>query len=356
MISVIGAGPAGSFLAYQLAKKNHEVKVYEEHKEIGNPIQCSGVVTPELEKHLKIKKEIIINRIKKVRFYSPDGKFFETKIKPDYVFNRLKLDKYIAELAEKEGAKFINKRFLDFEKNSKKLKLKFNDSYEETDILVGADGPYSQVAKSAGLFKDRRYIIGTQARANIPLHDKDRVDIFLGYGEFGWLIPEDEYTARIGVVAEKNPKEDFDKLMKICNAKFLCYQSGMIPLYNPNIKTQKDNVYLIGDAASMVKAATHGSILYSTIAGKCLAKAIDEGKDYQNLWKKEIGFDLWLNLKIRNTLCNFSNEDYNKLVEYFSQEKLKDAFSEHVRDFPSKFIMKILLKEPRLLKYSLKAF
>jgi|SRR3989344_5694360 len=355
MISIIGAGPAGSFLAYQLAKKNHEVKIYEEHKEIGNPVQCSGVVTPALEEHLKIRKDIIVNRIKKIRFYSPDGKFFETKIRPDYVFNREKLDQYIAELAEKEGAKIINKRFLDFEKNSKKLKLKFNNSYEETDILVGADGPYSQVAKSAGLFKDRKYIIGTQARTVIPVHEKERVDIFLGYGEFGWLIPENEYTARIGVVAEENPKEDFDRLMKLTNARIINFQSGMIPLYNSKIQTQKDNVYLIGDAATMVKAATHGSIAYSAIAGKCLAEAIDKNKDYQMLWKKEIGLDLWLNLKIRNTLCKFSNAEYNKLVDYFSQDKLKNILSEHVRDFPSRFLLKILLKEPRLLRYSLKA-
>lgn len=355
MISIIGAGPAGSHLAYLLAKKGQEVTVYEEHKEIGNPIQCSGVITPALESHLKFPKSIIINRINQVRFYAPNGKFFDAKIKPDYVFNRGKLDKYIASIAEKAGAKFVTKRFIDLEKQNEKIKLKFNDGFSETDKLVGADGPYSQVAKSAGLLDNRKYIIGLQARAEIPEHEKDRVDIFLGYGEFGWLIPENEYTARIGVVSENNPKQDFDKLMQEIKAKFLGYQSGMIPLYNPKVKTQKNNVYLIGDAATMVKAATHGSILYSIIASKCLAKAIDENLDYQRLWKKQIGFDLWLNLKIRNTLCKFSKEDYNSLIKYFSNEKLNKLFSDYVRDFPSKFLLKMLIKEPRLLRYSLKA-
>jgi len=233
--------------------------------------------------------------------------------------------------------------------------LKFNDGFTETDKLIGADGPYSSVAKAAGLFENRKFITGMQARAKIKEHDKDVTDIFLGYGEFAWLIPENEYTARIGIVSEKDPSKEFNALMKKNGAKFICYQSGMIPLYNPKVKTEKDNVYLIGDAATMNKASSHGGILYSMLAGQCLSKAISEAKSYEDLWKNKLGFDLWLNLKIRNTLLKFQDKDYDKLVEYFSQDKLKSVLSEHVRDFPSRFIIKILLKEPRLLRYALKA-
>lgn len=37
MTSIIGAGPIGSYLAYLLAKNNQEVRIFEEHKEIGKP-------------------------------------------------------------------------------------------------------------------------------------------------------------------------------------------------------------------------------------------------------------------------------------------------------------------------------
>lgn len=353
MISIIGAGPAGSYTAYLLAKKNQEVTVYEADKKIGDPIQCSGVVTPEIEKILKINKEVIVNKIKKVKFISPDNNSFEVNIPNDYVYNRAELDRFIASLAEKEGVKFnLNHRFVNYEKKENKLKLKFENSYQETDILIGADGPYSKVAQSAGLFNNRKFITGIQARCKFNSEDKSKVQIYLGYGEFGWVIPEDEYTARIGVVSEKNPQNDFHKLIKNLNAEIINYQSGMIPLYDPKIKTQKENVYLIGDAATMVKASTHGSILYCLLTAQNLADAITEKKDYEKLWRKNIGFDLWLNLKIRNTLCKFSEKDYNKLVEYFSQEKLKNILSSHVRDFPSRFVLKLLFKEPRLLRFS----
>ena len=39
MITIIGGGPAGSYTGYLLAKKGFDVSIYEEHAEIGNPIQ-----------------------------------------------------------------------------------------------------------------------------------------------------------------------------------------------------------------------------------------------------------------------------------------------------------------------------
>ena len=354
-IAIIGGGPAGSFLAYSLAKEGKEVTVFEEHKEIGNPIQCSGVITQEIEKLISIPKSIIINKITKVRFYSPNGNFFETKIKPDYVFDRSKLDKYIASLAKKEGVKFeFNKKFINFEKEGKLLKLNFKNSSENTKILIGADGPFSTVAKAAGIFGKRDFIYGMQARAKIKNQEKNRVDIFLGYGEFGWSIPESKTVSRIGVVKEENPKEDFDKLVKKLKATIINYQSGMIPLYNHKLKTQKNNIYLIGDAATMVKASTHGGLLFSMLAAEDLKDSIINNKNYQKNWKRRLSKELWLNKKIRDTLKNFKDKDFNELVKLFSQNKLKKILEENVRDYPSKFLFKILIKEPRLLKFSKK--
>ena len=353
MISIIGAGPAGSFLAYKLAKSGKDVTLYEEHSQIGSPIQCSGVVTPAIDDIIHIKKEIIVNKIKKVRFIAPNNKDFEVKIKEDYVYDRGKLDRFFAEKAEEAGVEIkLNQRFQDFSKDKDGFKLKFEKAYSNAEILVGADGPFSKVAKSAGLFNNRKFITGLQVRAKTKnIDDKHTVNIHLGYGEFGWSIPEDEYTSRIGVVSEENPRLEFDKLMEVYKADIITHHSGMIPIYNPKIKTQQNNLYLIGDAATHVKGATHGSILYSLIVGEQLEKAINNNLNYEKLWRKKIGFDLWLNLKIRNTLKNFSNEDYNKLVNYFSSNKLKEILSSNVRDFPSKFIFKMLINEPRLLRF-----
>ena len=116
MISIIGAGPSGSYLAYLLAKEGKKVRVFEEHSEIGKPIQCTGLVTSAIEELIEIKDEFVVNKIRKVRVYAPDGNFVDFNLKKEnYVFDRNKFDKYVAELAMKEGAEFyLGKRFVDF--------------------------------------------------------------------------------------------------------------------------------------------------------------------------------------------------------------------------------------------------
>jgi len=55
MISIIGAGPAGSYLASLLKE---DVKIFDYKEKIGKPIQCTGVLTNKFQNHIKEKKFI----------------------------------------------------------------------------------------------------------------------------------------------------------------------------------------------------------------------------------------------------------------------------------------------------------
>ena len=57
MISIIGAGPVGCYLAYLLSKQGKQVQIFEEDSKIGRPIQCTGIVTSSINKIIKVKKE-----------------------------------------------------------------------------------------------------------------------------------------------------------------------------------------------------------------------------------------------------------------------------------------------------------
>ena len=54
-VLIIGAGPIGCYCGYLLAKKGFDVEIYEEHKEIGKPIGCTGIVTKKIKKYIKLK-------------------------------------------------------------------------------------------------------------------------------------------------------------------------------------------------------------------------------------------------------------------------------------------------------------
>ncbi len=355
MISIIGAGPAGSYLAYLLAKQGKEVSLFEDHSRVGVPIQCTGLVTSSIEEMIKIKKEFLINKIPKVRIVSPDGNYFELKFnKPNILFHRAKFDQYVAELAENAGVKIcLNHKFKDYKKPF--VSFENNKKYK-TDYLVGADGPASKVAQVSGLYNNRKFVIGMQARYTSNI-DKDTIEFWLDKQSFGWVVPESESIARIGIVAYSNHnlifKEFLNKLKK--KVTLIEYQSGLIPIYDPNVKTQKNEVYLLGDAATMVKATTYGGIIQGMQAAEELTKAIISNGNYEGMWRKRVGKELYLHLLIRKTLDKFSKEDCNELIEIASKQNVKYMLENFDRDFPSKFLLKLIFKEPRLLKYGLKA-
>lgn len=355
MISVIGAGPAGSYSAYQLAKKGHEVHIFEEHAVVGDPVQCTGILTGDFEGLIDVKKEFLMNKVDKVKVQSPNNEVSFNLQRPNFVLSRNGFDRHVSEMAVKAGAKLhLNSRFIDCAQG-KKIKLKFKDKAIETDYLIGADGPHSMVAKSAGIYGDRKFTLAFQANVK-GNYDKRLVDFFIGEGWFGWVVPENEEVARIGVSSYTKTRDYFDSLLKKTGGKVISMLSGPIPFYNPRLRTQKDNIYLVGDAATQVKTSTHGGIIPGMIAARELSVAITENKNYEKLWKKKIGKDLLIHLAIRKMMDNFKAKDCDKLINLMKQEKLKKIIEEFDREFPSKYAMKMLLKEPRLLSFALKSF
>lgn len=352
MISIIGGGPAGSYAGALLAK-HQDVTIYEDHKIIGKPIQCTGIITGNLDEAIKVPKELVLNKLSRVRVYSKN-EIVEFKLKrPNYVFDRCQFDQYIARLAEDNGVKFqYGRRFLEFNQNGK-IKMKFNNGdIKETDILVGADGPLSNVAKSAGLFNNRKFVVGLQIRAKIEC-EEDVFETFLGEGEgyFGWLVPENNKIARIGIAASNNPRAHFNEILELKKGEFMEDQSGPIPLYNPDVITEKGNVFLIGDAATMVKATTYGGILPGLIAALEMEKAITKGLSYETLWRERMGKDLLYHLRIRKILDKFSDRDYDELLKMVKKEKVKETIETYDREYPSKMLFKLVFNEPKLLRF-----
>ena len=62
-VCIIGGSIAGNYLCYLLSKTNLKVLVIEEHKEIGYPLQCAGILSQKLSKLIDLPKEIILNRV-----------------------------------------------------------------------------------------------------------------------------------------------------------------------------------------------------------------------------------------------------------------------------------------------------
>ncbi len=355
-IAVIGAGPAGSTVAYHLAKAGKEVHVFEEHKTIGKPIRCTGIVTSRISE-LAPTKKYVVNETREARIFSPDGKYagfhFSDK---NIIMCRTRFDRFLAQRAKKAGAHFhLEHRYLSHTGNSLQFKAKGKKKRLQADVIIGADGPDSGVAKSAGLYGRRQYFMGVQAVVKADI--ENIVEFHTGIGDFAWVVPESQEKARIGLCARTNANELFQAFLKkrlgrTYKRKVRSRQAGLIPVYDPRLPTQNGNTYLLGDAAGMVKATTAGGIIQGMVAAEELAESIISAGDYQKRWKARIGKDLYLHLLMRRVMDRFTEKDYNALISVFTKERNRRVLEEFERDYPTRYLFRLMFSEPRLAAYA----
>lgn len=354
-VVVVGAGPAGSMVAKELASQGHDVSVFEEHSCVGRPIACTGIVTKALFDFVK-KDNYLINELNGVNVISPKG---EKVLVPlhEYVICREKFDTFMMKEAVNHGAQyFTNHKFIGLnEKNNiaqlehkgKKIEIKY-------DILVGADGPFSAVGRMSGLTKDRKYYVGSQATVDGDFDQRTFYTFFgsdIAPGFFAWAVPESKNKARVGVATKKFVGKYFDVLRQRFNGNISERQAGPIPIYDGAKNVQKNNIFLVGDAAGLIKNTTGGGIITGIWSAKVLAESILENKDYSSSLAP-LRKELWIHEKLRNMLDCFSNDDYEQLVEVMKTPKIKEILKKYPREFPSKFVWKLAIADPRLALFA----
>ena len=72
-VIVVGGGPAGLHAATLLARQGWHVALFEEHREPGEPVHCTGVLAAEAYDELDIPREPVLNTLSQVRFFAPSG-------------------------------------------------------------------------------------------------------------------------------------------------------------------------------------------------------------------------------------------------------------------------------------------
>lgn len=360
MIRIIGAGPAGSYAAYLLARAGQEVTIYEEHKCIGEPVQCTGIVTSSIREHIGIRESIILNEIQKARVIAKNDDSVEFRFsEPNLILDRARFDKFMALKAIESGAYMMTEHKFIYASNDE-IGLKTPEGWVTARYshLIGADGPGSHVARSTGLFENRRFWTGIQARVN--LENDNCIEFYPDIAKFAWVVPESKRIARIGLLATGKTRECMDAFMRdrigygLDSKDILDIQAGVVPIYDRKISTQKNRVYLLGDAAAQVKATTGGGIVPGLIAAECLADSILNAKDYEKEWRRRLGFGLWLHRSVRDVLDRFSPDDYESLINLCNTKKAKAILESNDRDKLPSFFFKLMLAQPRLLKFSSK--
>ncbi len=309
---VVGAGPSGLLCAKEAAARGAKVTVYEEHKTIGEPVQCTGLISKKgLDKLDVDYKDSIINKCRGARFYSRGGQELEIKKKENValVINRTKLDSIIAEEAQSEGAKIILGKHWDGKCD------------------VAANGPLSKWAPK------RKYIHAYQVTAELE-KETDFVEIHWTPDFFAWMVPINDKQCRVGIgVKEGNPQKNLMVWLHAHKMKleYTDETSALIPMFD-NKPAVQNGVCLVGDAAAHVKATTGGGVAIGGFNARICGAVLGQDRNpmiYEQLWRKEYGKDLDMHRKIREVLNQIPVDEMEEIFALAKQEKLNKVIERH---------------------------
>ncbi|TFH05295.1 MAG: NAD(P)/FAD-dependent oxidoreductase [Candidatus Thorarchaeota archaeon] len=330
---IIGGSAIGNFLAYKLTQKGLKPIVIEEDDQIGQPIQCTGLVSDKINKFEKLPKDITKNKLSSARIHFPDGN--NLKINGNEILiNRESFDKFWYEKAREGGADYLlGERLIKFVTAdivyAKTTKRKF-----KTDMLIGCDGPMSFVRRHFGIFY--KTVPAVQAISKMDVEDDKQANLYFGSKytnyPFAWSVPEGGDISRVGVFVKDDINNRFGDFMEHIGAQPIERQAGIVPIDKPK-QSAFQNTILVGDAACQTKASTGGGLVTGMVCAEIAADAIAKAyekldfseefllREYDHQWKKKIIKDLIISLKMRKLINKFDDEDLNGLYEFGSQHR-----------------------------------
>lgn len=380
-VVIAGGGPVGCFVAEQLASKGRNVAVFEEHKIIGEPVHCAGLVTQRVFDISKCSQEgIVQNKIYGAYIHNPSGTTLtigENKVQ-GLVINRKKFDENIAQKARRAGVtlslehkvisakKQENHIILTIQKNEQMFLIRCN-------ILIGAEGSRSTIRKIFRFPQPIEMLQGIGAELSDTMIDPRFVHIFVGRniapGFFAWIIPTNTHgtSARIGLCIGKQSQHSLQHYYSTLLQQPLLQGTtvmrrfgGVIPL-GPLKKTIDDNVMIVGDTAAQVKPTSGGGIFPGLFCAVKCANVAEEAlqkqqfnaqflRHYHTNWTKEIGRELLLGMRFRRIFVSLTDEQFNKYLEKLNNQKLIEIINFHGDiDYPSRLIAPLIRASPSLL-------
>lgn len=330
-VAVVGGGPAGSCAAETLVKAGIETYLIE--RKLDNAKPCGGAIPLCMVSEFDLPAEIIDRRVRNMKMISPSNR--EVNINLDnadeYIgmTRREVLDGFLRDRAAKLGTKLINGTLfrLELPKGDRDPYVLHyadhsNGSLEgipstlEVDVVIGADGANSRIAKAidAG---DYNYAIAFQERIRLP---EDKMHYYENLAEmyvggdvspdfYAWVFPKYDHVA-VGTGTMHVNQRLIKKLQagiraraanRLEGGKIIKVEAHPIPEH-PRPRRVVGRAALVGDAAGYVTKSSGEDIYFAAKSGRMCAETIVETsnngaripteadlKQYLRRWDKKYG-------------------------------------------------------------------
>jgi geranylgeranyl reductase family protein len=323
-VIVVGAGPAGATLAYELAKRGVGVLVLEKEK-LPRYKCCAGGVTSKATKLLDFDiSEVVEDVIYEVSFtFNLGSPYLGQHSQPlIYTVMRDVFDYFLAKRAQQLGAVLMDgQKVTQIQVSADWVEVSTADNIFRSRLVVGADGAYSVVARELGMGRSIEHVAGIEAEIVVPEEElakwESRVHIDLGCipGGYAWVFPKrDHLSVGVGCLASKarylnHRHQKFLNSLGIGSYTIARSSSHLIPTRTKGRLVWQDKALLLGDAAGFADPLTgegiYNAIQSAQLAAQVIENSLAHGKVKLEDYQEAVDEKIMSELRIARTLSKF---------------------------------------------------
>lgn len=366
-IAIVGGSAAGLFAAHRIAEQGLPVRVFEGAPAL-SPEDRTLIVTSRMRDILgPLEGSAVVNEIRQFELFT-DGRSATVALqRPDLIVERSTLIKELAGRASAAGAQVhLGRRFMDVAPDGDRLAL----SIERTpgggetvhaDVVIGADGVASRVARSAGWPKQPTVPL-LQAIVKWPSNvPSDCVRVWFVPDDtpyFFWLIPESPTRGVLGLIGEDGSQVHgvLERFLEKQALDPIELQAARVPLYTGWVpihkRLGKGDVYLVGDAGAHVKVTTVGGLVTGFRGAVGVADAVLNGGANGEI--RRLRRELDRHLLIRRVLHGFTQADYSLLIDLLDTPA-RNLLGRYTRDDANQMLLRLCVRQPRLLLLAIRS-
>ena len=289
-VIVVGAGPAGATLAYELAKRQISVLLLEKEK-LPRYKCCAGGVTIRTVKLLgididELAEDVVHGATVSFRGSNPYHGHSEQAL--IYTVMRDKFDHALVSRAKEAGAVIVEGQKVERVQIGARWVEVSTPAYDfQSQYVAGADGAYSVVARELGLRNNASYITALETEVQVPEEEmarwRSQIAIDLGYipRGYAWVFPKLDHLS-IGIACLSSQASglkrhywEFFGSLNITNYTITKWSGSLTPVCGREVVACRDRVALLGDAAGLIDPLT-GEGIYNAIWSAQLAAPVIE--------------------------------------------------------------------------------
>ena len=285
---VVGAGPAGSTAARELAAAGARILLVDQ-AQFPRYKACGGGIPLRTERLLPFPIDPVVEDSVRLLEVSNQGRdrFVRDSGKPfAHMVMRERFDALLLDQAMKAGAEFRPGTSVRRLQQNGGVRISADGFEAEAAVLVCADGAHSPVGKMAGLGEGIAECAAWEVELRVPANHlqqfraKSLID--LGYFPWGyaWLFPKREVLS-IGIVLPsgqagkmKQHTQAFIDRLGLSGAEADISRGHKIRFRRGNEPIARENVLLAGDAAGLADEFTQEGIYYAIESGRIAARNI----------------------------------------------------------------------------------